>query len=326
MAAAKVRIPVWAALIGSGLAGMLVAGQSRINGGLSQHIDNAYVTAAYSFGSGLIVIAVVMACSPRAKQGWRELVAEVRAGRFPWWALFGGTGGALFVLSQGLIATVIGVALFTVGIVAGQVLGGLAMDRVGLGPGGRVSPTVQRIIGTVLAVCAVLLTVWAELAGGGSSSAWLVVVPLIAGIAMAWQSAVNGLVRSASHSAVTATFVSFFVGTVVLVIAAIVSVFVLGLPTGWPASPVFYVGGAAGVVFIAIASVLVRSAGVLLLSMSNVAGQLIASVFIEAGLPLADGVTGWLIAGAALALVAVVIAAVPSRRGREGRAVSRSER
>ncbi|WP_244303001.1 hypothetical protein [Leucobacter coleopterorum] len=58
---------------------------------------------------------------------------------------------------------------------------------------------------------------------------------------------------------------------------------------------------------------LVRTAGVLLLSMSNVAGQLIAAVAFEAGIPLADGLTPGLIAGSAVSLLAVVIAALPSR-------------
>lgn len=290
-----------------------MAGQSRLNGGLSQLIDNAYVTALVSFGSGLVIITVALLLSRRAKAGLRSVVGEVRAGRFPVWALVGGTAGALFVLSQGLIATVIGVALFTVGIVAGQVLGGLGLDRIGLGPGGKVNPSIQRMIGTALAVFAVLLTVWAELTGGGSRLAWLVAVPLIAGIGMAWQSAVNGLVRAAAQSAVTATFVSFVAGTVVLFVAAGISVAISGWPTGWPAEPWYYVGGLAGVVFIAIASVLVRAAGVLLLSMSNVAGQLVSSVLIEAGLPLAMGVTPGLLAGAAIALIAVVIAALPGR-------------
>ena len=47
--------------------------------------------------------------------------------------------------------------------------------------------------------------------------------------------------------------------------------------------------------------------------MSNVAGQLVAAVAFEAGIPLAHGLTPGLIAGSAVALLAVVIAALPSR-------------
>ncbi|GAA1780881.1 DMT family transporter [Leucobacter iarius] len=301
------RFPVWAALLGSGLAGMLVAVQSRVNGGLSREIDNGFLAALVSFGSGLVIIGLILLCTPSARRGLSQLARTVRAGELPVWGLLGGTCGGFFVLSQGLVAPALGLALFTVGIVAGQVSGGLVMDRIGLGPGGRVDPTPARVIGTVLAVVAVAFTVWADLRPG--SPVWLVLVPIVAGLGMAWQSAVNGLVRSAAHSAITATFINFVTGTAMLGIAAAISLAVRGWPTHWPSEPWFYVGGLIGTLFIAVAAVLVRTAGVLLLSMSNVAGQLIASVALEAGLPLANGVTPGLIAGAAVSLIAVAIAA-----------------
>lgn len=308
-------IPVWAALLGSGLAGMLVAVQTRLNGGLSQAIHDPYLTAAISFLLGLSIITIVMLATARGRRGITRLRGELKGGRLPWWALTGGAFGAFFVLGQGLIATVIGLALFTVGVVAGQVLGGLVIDRIGLGPGGRVDPTVQRLVGTALAIVAVVASVFADLTGeqGHGMQIWLVLVPILAGLGTAWQFAVNGLVRAAAQSAVTSTFVSFLVGTVLLLIAAAVSVGRAGWPTTWPSEPWLYVGGIIGTLFIALAAMLVRAAGVLLLSMSNVAGQLVASVALEAGLPLAGGVHAGLLAGAAIALLAVTVAALPSR-------------
>jgi len=314
---AKPSLPIWAALIGSGLAGALTALQSRINGGLSQQLGNGYVTAAVSFGSGLVILSVIIVLSRRGCKGLALLRTELSSGHLPVWALTGGCFGALFVLAQGLVATVLGVALFTVGVVAGQVLGGLLIDRLGIGPGGRVNPTLPRVLGTVLAILAVAFSVVADLMnpGGLSGHIWLIVIPMLVGLGVSMQSAVNGLVRSAAQSATTATFVSFLVGTVILVIIAIVSVAVQGWPTAWPSQPFFYVGGTLGIIFIALAAMLVRTAGVLLLSMSNVAGQLLASVAIEAGLPLAGGVSVGLLVGAGVALVAVLVAMVPSRRG-----------
>ena len=149
---------------------------------------------------------------------------------------------------------------------------------------------------------------------GETAQIWLIVFPVLFGMGVSLQAAVNGLLRSAAQSALTATFVSFLVGTVILVLVAAVSVAVQGWPTAWPAQPLYYAGGALGVVFSALAAMLVRTAGVLLLSMSNVAGQLLASVALEAGLPLAGGVSTGLLAGAAVALVAVAIAAIPGRQ------------
>lgn len=315
------RFPLGIALIGSGLAGTLVALQSRVNGGLSQEIDNGYVTAAVSFGSGLVLLVIVTLLSPRARAGVRSVRGELRSRHLPLWAITGGASGAFFVLGQGLVASVVGLALFTVGIVGGQVVGGLIIDRIGLGPSGRVRPTPQRLIGTVLAIVAVLVSVWADLGRSGAESGrlWLVTIPFVAGLAIAWQSAVNGLVRSAARSAIAAALVNFVVGTVLLLVVAGVSVVMQGWPTGWPVSPWFYIGGVVGTVFIALAAAFVRTAGVLLLSMSNVAGQLIASVAFDLGLPLADGVTPGLLAGTVISLLAVTIAAIPGSRGARGR-------
>lgn len=304
------KFPVWAALIGSGLAGVLVAVQSRINGGLSQELGNGYVTAAVSFGSGLIVMCIAVLATRRGRTGLYRLRAEVRSRALPVWTLFGGAGGAFFVLAQGLVTPIMGLALFTVGIVAGQVLGGLILDRAGLGPGGRIDPTPMRVVGTVLAIVAVALSV----GFGGVQGAWLIVFPVIIGVGVSAQSMVNGLVRAAAKSAVTSTFVNFVVGTAILVVMAAVSVALEGWPTQWPSAPYFYIGGVIGTLFIAVAAMLVRTAGVLLLSMSNVAGQLLASVAFEAGAPLGGGLTQGMIAGSAVALLAVVIAALPGRR------------
>nr|WP_280909719.1 DMT family transporter [Leucobacter exalbidus] len=300
---------VWAALVGSGLAGVLVALQSRINGGLSQHLGNGFVTAAASFASGLLILSILMVCSRRGRRGLTLLKAEVKSKRLPVWALFGGAGGALFVLNQGLVAPITGLALFTVGIVAGQVLGGLVLDRAGLGPGGRIDPTLPRVLGTALAVVGVIVSVGT----GGGSVVWLVIFPVIVGVGVAGQSMVNGLVRAAAHSALASTFMNFIVGTTLLVFFAIISVVATGWPTAWPTEPWYYLGGATGTIFIAIAAMLVRTAGVLLLSMSNVAGQLIAAVLFENATPLAGGLSTGMLIGSAVALLAVAVAALPSR-------------
>lgn len=305
----RAKLKVWAALLASGLAGMFVAVQSRINGGLSQHLGSGYVAAAVSFGSGLVIMSILMLFSKRGRAGIGCLRTEVASRRLPWWALLGGAAGAFFVLNQGLVAPVMGLALFTVGIVAGQVVGGLLIDRAGLGPSGRIDPTLPRTIGTCLAVVAVAISVGTD----AGSAVWLVVFPMVVGAGIAAQSMVSGLVRSAAQSALTATFVNFVVGAALLIIVALVSIAITGWPTTWPTEPYYYLGGLMGTIFIAVAAMLVRTAGVLLLSMSNVAGQLMAAVMFEVTAPLAGGVSTAMFIGSAVALIAVLIAALPSR-------------
>lgn len=314
-------IPVWVALLGSACAGVLVATQSRINGGLGKGLENGFLAAGISFTGGFIVMLIVMAISKRGRQGIVQVTGLVRAGTFPWWGILGGVGGAVLVFSQSVTVGVLGVAMYTVGIVGGQILAGIIIDRLGIGPSGKVRATPARILGAALALVAVLVSVWSGL--GGTTNQLLLILPLVAGAAVAWQSAVNGLVRAASQSTATATFFNFLVGTIVLGTAALISVAVSGWPEAWPAHPILYLGGPMGCVFIAAAAMFVRSAGVLLLSMSNVAGQLIGAILMDAVAPVADGLSVGMLLGAAIALVAVLVASVGtggSARGQAGTA------
>lgn len=299
------------ALAATGVAGMLVAMQSRINGGLAVEIGSAYLAALVSFGTGLVIIGIALLSSHRARAGLAKLKYELATGALPKWTLLGGFFGAVFVLGQGLVAPLTGLALFTVGIVAGQVLGGLVIDRLGLGPGGRINITLVRLLGTLLAIVAVGISVLGNASGGVLA---LAAVPVIVGALISAQTMMNGLLRAGAESAITATFVSFAAGTAALLVVTLIAVTLNGWPIGWPSEPWYYVGGALGTMFIALAAVLVRTVGVLLLSMANVAGQMIGAVLIDVGLPFNDGLTPSMLMGALVALGAVIIAALPSGR------------
>jgi bacterial/archaeal transporter family-2 protein len=191
--------------------------------------------------------------------------------------------GALLVFSQGASAEVLGVALFTVAAVASQVTGGLVIDRFGLGPGGPQHITVPRVLGAGLAVVSVVVAVSAKLAGANAS--WLVVLPALAGIGLAWQQAVNGRVKQTADSAVTAAAVNFATGTGALILALVVELSVRGLPRTPPAEAWLYVGGVLGIFVIGGAAVFVRYTGVLVLSMGMVAGQLAGALLLDLLVP-----------------------------------------
>jgi transporter family-2 protein len=246
------------------------------------------------------------------RSGLRAAFAAVRAREIPWWYLAGGAGGALFVLSQGLTGAVVGVALFTVAIVSGQTVSGLVLDARGLGTVGRRRITVTRIVGSALAIVAVGWAVSSQLFG--SVAWWVLALPFIAGLAISVQQAVNGQVRQVAGSAMTATFMNFLVGATLLVMAAVVHSLVAGLPASLPAQPWFYLGGLIGVCFIGLSVVVVKTTGVLLLGLGSVGGQLTTALLFDLLLPVPGHNVVWTtVAGTALTLVAVVIAALPSR-------------
>jgi bacterial/archaeal transporter family-2 protein len=303
-------LPLWGAICIAAACGALAATQSSLNGTLAAELGDGYAASLISFGSGLMIIAIVMVGSKRGRGGAGRVVASVRSGRIRWWMLLGGLSGAMFVLSQGLTVAVLGVALFTVAVVAGQTASALLLDRMGLGPGGAHHVTTARALGAVLAIAAVILAVLPRL--DGDRSAWAVLMPLIAGFAVSWQQAVNGRVRVAADSALTATFVNFAVGTVALIVAMLVHASIAGWPERFPSDPWLYTGGALGCVIIAVGALLVRRTGVLLLGLSILAGQLGASVVFELVAPIGGEpkLDPWTVSGAVVALCAVFVASI----------------
>jgi transporter family-2 protein len=306
-------VPAWLALSGAVLVGVMTAVQARINGDLGLRLEDGFVAAVISFGSGLVLLIVLSLALPVGRRGFRTLVGGVRGRTIPWWMLIGGAAGAFTVATQGLAVAVIGVSLFTVGVVAGQTINGLVLDRVGYGPAGVVAVTMPRIAGGALALAAVAVS----LQGGVLERVpvWMLVLPLLAGIGIAWQQATNGRLRQRVGTPLTATLVNFIGGSLLLAVAALVSVAVNGPSRALPSEPWLYVGGALGVFYIFLSAALVVHTGVLLLGLGTVAGQLLAAFAIDLLWPAAAG-PGWLVelVTVIVALGSVIVAAVPWRR------------
>lgn len=294
--------------------GVLTAIQSRLNGGLGAALDNAIVAAVISFGSGLAIMVALAAALPAGRAGVARLVRGVRARDIPWWILIGGAAGALTVGSQGAVVGVIGTALFTVGVVAGQTLSGLILDRVGYSPAGVTAVTVPRVIGVALALAAVTVSLTGDTVA--QAPVWMLLLPLLVGAGLAWQQATNGRLQRATASAMTATLVNFVGGTVVLGAIALVQAPLVGVAP-LPADPWLYLGGAIGVAYIALSAALAPRIGVLLLSLGSVLGMLVGSLALDLlwppavpPSPVRSAIT------VAVACVGVTIAAVGRRSAR----------
>ena len=309
------RMPAWLALAAAAGIGVMTAVQARINGQLGVRLEDGFVAALVSFGSGLVVLIGLSGVLPSGRAGFGRLIAGVRTGGIPWWMLAGGAAGALTVATQGLAVGIIGVSLFTVGVVAGQTVSGLLLDRAGFGPAGVVAVTVPRLVGGALALIAVSIA----LAGDGLAGIpiWMALLPVLAGAGIAWQQATNGRLRQRVGTPLIATLVNFTGGTLLLALATVVHVAVTGAPAPFPADPWLYAGGVIGVVYIAVGAVVVQHTGVLLLGLGTVVGQLVTSLVLDVVWPAPAG-PGLMqaLAMVVVALVSVVVAAVPWKRWR----------
>jgi transporter family-2 protein len=297
----------------------MIALQARVNGQLSHVIGSSVEAAVVSFGSGFVLLCVLVLLMPKVRLALRGLPAKVRSGSLAWWACIGGLGGGFFVAVQSYAVPLVGVAVFSVAIVGGQTTSSLAVDRAGLGPAGRAHVTPNRVIAAVLAVVAVSVAVSDKVGASlGSGATPAVLLALLAGAAIAVQQAINGRVSVASGQPLVAAWVNFAVGTAALVIALLVGLAAGGQVSPLPAGPWWmYSGGAIGVVFIAVAAWVVRPLGVLVFALLSVSGQLAGALLLDLLVPTPGAsVGGRLVVGLLLTFVAVGIASARgSRRG-----------
>jgi transporter family-2 protein len=287
--------------------------QGRINGEVGELTGNGVLGALLNFAVGLLLLVVLVGSRKVTRDALRALPSMVGP-RLPWWTLLGGIGGAIYVIGQSTTVAVLGVALFTVATVAGSTGAGLLVDKVGLGPGGRVPVTAWRVVAALLAVVAVWVGSGGRDAEGAVSIPFLLLA-LLAGAAGAVQVGVNGRVSTATGQPLVATLVNFVVGIAALLLIVVVQRVLdpagVGSLSPVAEKPWLLVGGAMGVLFVAGSAWSVRALGVLLLSLIVLAGTLVGAVAVDLVAPTEGAtVNAFLLAGIALTFASVGLAVV----------------
>lgn len=291
--------------------GLMTATQARINGQLSIELDSGLDAATVSFTTGLLVVLVLLAVTESGRTGVRRLVRAVGARELRPWQLIGGFLGAYFVWAQSLSVPVLGVALFSVAVVAGQTSNSLIIDRLGVGAAGALAITPLRFLAGAIGLLAVVVSVLPRLSQS-TLALGAVVASVLAGALVAFQQAINGRVSRASGSSWAASGLNFALGACALMVAVIV-VSLVGQPFPWdalPADPWLYLGGPIGVAFIAASAWVVPMLGVLRFALAAIAGQLSGALAWDLLAPTSGSViTPNLYAGLLLAFLAVVVSA-----------------
>lgn len=305
----------WALAASSFVVGALTAIQARINSQLGTTMGNSLEAAVVSFGTGLLALSAVLAFSARVRRGLARLPGALRDGSLKWWQVLGGVLGGFFVAVQTAVVPLLGVAIFTVAVVAGQSSNSLVVDRIGLGPAGPRPITPRRLLSAVLAVVAVLVAVSSRVVADNVSVV-AVVVAFVGGLAIAFQAAINGRVSTVTGHPMSAAYMNFLFGAIALGAAFGVSSGVGGhSPSALPSGPWWlYLGGLLGLAFIAVAAWVVPKLGVLVFALLAIAGQLFGALLLDIFAPNTGSHVEWtLVAGVAIALVAVSISALPAR-------------
>ena len=298
------------------LSGVMIAMQARVNGELSHRLDNGLQAALVSFGSGLLIIALITPFSSQIKDGIKNLRGAIARKEIARWKMFAGALGGSFVAIQTQIVPLIGVAIYSVASIAGQTAMSLVVDRIGLTGGGKKLISLRRLLAAFLTVLAVLVSVWDRI-DANNLSMFAVTAAGIAGAIVGVQRALNGEINEYSHQSFTTSLLNFIMGTSFLLLLIIGGI-IIGKShlTPLPLGPWWiYTGGTIGVIYIAFTSTIVQHLGVLTFTLFSVGGQLVGSLIIDLVSPT-DGVSvsAYLVTGIAMTYAGVIAGGVSSSR------------
>ena len=134
------------------LSGAFIAIQAPINSQLARGLGLPVAAAAFSFLSGAIVLGIITFATTRL----HDVSLDWRAPA-PWLFVAGGVLGGSYVTISTLLIPRIGAAALMAFLVAGQLLAGMLMDRVGfLGMAVR-EISLGRVAGAILLMAGALL-------------------------------------------------------------------------------------------------------------------------------------------------------------------------
>ncbi|RIY20184.1 hypothetical protein CJI56_04555, partial [Gardnerella vaginalis] len=206
----KQRYMVPLLFIGTVLAGMLSPMQSAVNGQLGKELADGNACAVVSFGSGLVVMFIIILSRASTRQQFASIPSKIRSNNIPWWSWLAGLCGAMVVFSEGASASVLGVATFQTTLICGMVLSGLLCDRFGIGVDTKQPFNLPRISGAILAIVATIMVV--SPSWHAPSVVFLAVLPFAAGLLAGWQPAGNSAVANETGSMLVSITWNFIVG------------------------------------------------------------------------------------------------------------------
>jgi transporter family-2 protein len=129
-------------------AGFLMSFQQAMNGTATVHYGTPIAATLVNFVAGTIVLWAAFAVKLAVAGAGNPLPAD-------WWYYLGGPMGCVFIGLGALLVRSLGVLVTGLGMIAGQLLGSLALDLVLPAPGTVVAPAT--VLGTLLTLGAIIL-------------------------------------------------------------------------------------------------------------------------------------------------------------------------
>jgi bacterial/archaeal transporter family-2 protein len=132
-------------------AGISVAVQQVLNGGLRTALQSPAWAGFVSYLGGLLTMIVVLVVLREQLPSWKLVAAT------PWWAWSGGILGGVFILLVILLLPPLGAATLLALVVAGQMSAAVIMDHFGAFGLAQHPVSISRLAGVALVIAGVVL-------------------------------------------------------------------------------------------------------------------------------------------------------------------------
>jgi len=264
--------------------GAQLALQAPINNGLGRH-TGPLTAAAVSFIVGSLALGVVAILAGHFTQLARITEASP-------YMLIGGVLGAIFVLTATIVIRTIGAGAVAAGTITGMLVSSVAIDSAGVLGLDKEPVTLLRLLGCAALIGGTILIVLrkspdedeTEAGEARTGISWKPILAVLgmgfASCAVAIQAPVNA--QLAEHTGeVNSAFISFTVGSIVLVLAVVLSGQARSFGAIREAHRWQLTGGFMGAINSTAALVFVQAVGAGVVTAATIAGQMAASVVID---------------------------------------------
>lgn len=255
--------------------------QATINSGLASFAKNPLTASLIAFSVGSVVLFVLVVLFNF--KSFFTMDTSVS----PLIFIGGPITGVLYNVANIILFSKIGAMITTIITITGQMIMGMLIDHFGL-LGMPVSEiSANRLVGISIMLVAIFLFQKSKVQGSSEESIpkkWLL-IGVIAGTFPPLQAAFNGQLRVATQSVLLSTFLSFFIGAIILVLILLLVEKRIDIPrvdtVGEKLPWWLYVGGLFGIVIVGGNILVIHTLGSIITTIVFILGQLVMATLID---------------------------------------------
>ncbi|MGX7024288.1 DMT family transporter [Vagococcus hydrophili] len=255
--------------------------QATINSRLASFAKNPLTASLIAFSVGSVVLFVLVVLFNF--KSFFTMDTSVS----PLIFIGGPITGVLYNVANIILFSKIGAMITTIITITGQMVMGMLIDHFGL-LGMPVSEiSANRLVGISIMLVAIFLFQKSKVQGSSEESIskkWLL-IGVIAGTFPPLQAAFNGQLRVATQSVLLSTFLSFFIGAIILVLILLLVEKRIDIPrvdtVGEKLPWWLYVGGLFGIVIVGGNILVIHTLGSIITTIVFILGQLVMATLID---------------------------------------------